>query len=262
MSDMNQRFSACLLVLFIILACFLSFFVAGTESIGVATGDKFVFIRKFIFTSNGPTMNDVKIDSSILIAQNNTTFKTEVTYVASLYLNVTQDLKNYTIIPWGYIWGDSVFFLGGLKPNDKLYPSSGSDTYTKIVVNETQTVSYPSGQREINHANYTIGTGKRYLDTNFNVVSYENMFFDKITGVATHIERLHIYTNIQDPSKYCTFHETRDLIESSVWNVDSANHVASTLSPSVPELPTLATIGLFMVLVSISLLGVNKKIRR
>jgi hypothetical protein len=254
---MPQKSGCCLLVLLILFSAFLPFIKASTSSIGTSKGDIFVYNRAYFFTSNGPTIDD--IGASYLLTHNITSLRYEIIYSNDFAVNFTENSIGHVVILGG---PGGLFYLTGLNPNDKLYPASGSELYRKVIVNETLATSFPNGQRLINHANYTLDYGQSKFRTNFNSVLYEDVFFDKNTGMATHVESLNTYTSIQDPSKYCTLNSVSDLIESSVWVVGPSNSIIANPSPSVPELPASIAIGFLMTLVGSHLLVRQKKLNK
>jgi hypothetical protein len=159
-----------------------------------------------------------------------------------------------------------VFYQSNLNKNDKLYPVTldrshsgttvGSD-YTALVVNDSKTVSYPSGQRTINHANYMLGTG--YFNPHVNVATYEDIYFDRSTGVATHVEQTEVFTDNENSTQYSILNSNWDLTQSSVWTVGTST---PTSSSTVPEFPSWTILLLITTLIVAGLLVYHKKYKQ
>jgi hypothetical protein len=164
------------------------------------------------------------LDISDITKNNNTVVQYEIGSVgqASYSFNITDESgANYSVNTLTY--GNIVFYQSNLNKNDKLYSGttvgdhSGATVglnFSKIIVNDSQTVSYPSGQRTINHANYTLGTS--HFNTQVNKTISEDIYFDRSTGVATHVERIEVFTDNQNPSEYSILDSTWDLTQSSI----------------------------------------------
>jgi hypothetical protein len=156
--------------------------------------------------------------------------------LASYSLNITDENgANYSVNTLTY--GNIVFYQSNLNKNDKLYSgtnvgdhssATAGSNFAKVIVNDSQTISYPSGQRTINHANYTLSTG--YFNTQVNRTIYENIYFDKTTGVATHVERIAVFTDNQNPTHYSILDSTWDLTQSSIYTVSTSTQ-NSTANP-------------------------------
>jgi hypothetical protein len=206
---------------------------------GLVEGEKFSFQMKSNFSNHGLEMNTIfsSRDISDITESNNTVVQYTVGSVnqANHSFDFTdQNRQNYSAQTQTY--GNTVFYDNNLNKNDKLY--LGTQIYDRsdipvglkfvnIMVNDSQTISYPSGPRTINHANYDLGTG--YFNSQVNRTLYENVYFDKNTGVATHFERIQIFTDNQNSTQYSILISTWDLTQTNVWTVGSSiqNYVSN-----------------------------------
>ncbi len=219
-----------LLLLAVILAVTILFTIELTHAqTGVVEGNKFSFLMKSKFSNHGLEMNAIfsSRDISDIMKNNNTVVQYKIGSVNQAIHSfelTDQDGQNYSANTLKY--GNIVFYESNLNKDDKLYSgttigdhssATAGSNFVNIIVNDSQTISYPSGQRTINHANYTLGTG--HFNTQINKTIYEDIYFDKSTGVATHVERIEVYTDNQNPSLYSILDSTWDLTQSSVWNV-------------------------------------------
>jgi hypothetical protein len=199
---------------------------------GVVQREKFSFAIRYNFLNHGLEMNTIfsSLDISDIMKNNNTVVQYEIGSVnqASYLFNIT-DENGVTYNVNTLTYGNIVFYQSNLNKNDKLYSgtnigdhSSATDgsNFANIIVNDSQTISYPSGQRTINHSNYTLGTG--YFNTQVNSTIYEDIYFDKSTGVATHVERVEVFTDNHNPSQYSILDSTWDLNQSSAWTVGTS----------------------------------------
>jgi hypothetical protein len=198
---------------------------------------------------------------------NNTVTQYEIGSVnqASHSFNIT-DENGVTYSVNTLTYGNLVFYQSNLNKNYKLYSGeiaglnehdASIHDYAKVIVNDSQTTSYPSGQRTINHANYTLGTG--YFNTQVNRTIYEDIYFDRSTGVATHVERVEVFTDSQNPSQYSILDSTWDLTQSSVWTVgtstqNSTSNPITSPTPSAPEFSWLMILPLFIFILSIAVI--------
>ena len=194
--------------------------------VGVVRGEKFSFLAKSNFSDHGLKMNSLfhSIDISDIIKNNNTVVQYEISSVdqASYSFNIIDENGGaYSVNTLTF--GNIVFYQSNLDKNDKLYSGttvgdhSGStvgSNFEKIIVNDSEIISYPSGQRTVNHANYTLGPG--YFNTEVNKSIFEDIYFDRSTGVATHVERTEVFTNNQNPSQYSVLDSTWDLTRSNI----------------------------------------------
>jgi hypothetical protein len=218
---------ALLILLFVSLAVSSLLLTKTNDShVGVIQGEKFSFLMKSNFTDLGLKMNTLfrSIDISDITKNNNTVLQYQIGFVdqASYSFNITDESgATYSVNTLTY--GNIVFYQSNLNKNDKLYSgttigdhssATAGSNFAKIIVNDSQTVSYPSGQRTINHANYTLGTG--YFNAQVNRTISEDTYFDRSTGVATHVERIEVFTNNQDLSQYSILDSTWDLTQSSI----------------------------------------------
>ena len=194
----------------------------------IVQGEEFSFSIKNNFVNHGLEIDSIFYRHSPS-ENNNTIVQYEIGSVNQAnhsYAITDQNRQTYSVNTLTY--GNVVFYQSNLDKNDKLYPvtldSSHSGTtigsnYSIFTVNDSQTVSYPSGQRTINHANYTLGTS--YFNPHINVTTYEDIYFDRNTGVATQVEQTQVFTSDENSTKYSILYLTWDLTQSSVWTVST-----------------------------------------
>jgi hypothetical protein len=218
---------ALLTVLFMILAVSSLLLIELNDAhVGVVQGEKFSFLMKSNFADHGLKMNELfrSLDLSDIIKNNNTVVQYEIGSVnqASYSFKITDENgATYSVNTLTY--GNIVFYQSTLNKNDKLYSgtnvgdhssATAGANFAKVIVNDSQTVSFPGGQRTINHANYTLGTG--YFNTQINRKISEDIYFDRATGVATHVERIEVFADNQNPAQFSILDSTWDLTQSSI----------------------------------------------
>ncbi len=236
---------------------------SAEAQVGVAQRDKFSFSIRNNFSNHGLEIGSIFYRHSPS-ENNNTDVQYEIGSVnqATHSFNMTdQNGQTYSVNTLTY--GNVVFYESNLNKNDKLYPitldSSPSGTavglnYTAFVVNDSKTVSYPSGQRTINHANYTLETDD--FNAHVNVTTYEDIYFDKSTGVATHFEQTQVFTDEKNSTQYSILNSTWDLTQSSVWNVGTST---PTSSSTVFEFLSFMILPSVVTATSVTALGIRRK---
>ena len=218
---------ALLTLLFVILAVSSLVLIKLNDAhVGVVQGEKFSFLMKSNFSDHGLEMNALfrSFDISDIVKNNNTVVQYEIGSVdqASYSFNIT-DENGVTYSVNTLTYGNIVFYQSNLNKNDKLYSGTNfgdhsgatvGSNFAKIEVNDFQTISYPNGQRTINHANYTLGTG--YFNSQVDRTLFEDIYFDRTTGVATHVEKAEVFVDNQNPSLYSILDSTWDLTQPSI----------------------------------------------
>ena len=185
---MKEKLSVTTLILFLFLIIFAEAILAKSWTPGVAEGDFFCYEMYGVFTSSD--LNDFTEVSAF--EQNNTDevridiagVSGSVVYQAYTlqFGNETTKFELKTDLDPGNAGSFSFSELG--VPIFAANLNVGDTLLTvELTVEETLLRTYPSGERETNHASWN------------STLDYGNCYFDKKTGMLTELNRTHLYVN-------------------------------------------------------------------
>jgi hypothetical protein len=206
---------------------------------GVSKDNVFYYDFAVFWSSNDP---NASVPESLIDLNRTEWLRIAITdiYDPMVYLNITYHFENETennldgfvnIETGESVNGNGLVIAPNLNANDLVYPS-GNSSFT---INETVTMTYPSGVRETNH--FIAST------TNLGEYAYvsDNVYFDRQTGVM--VEWYTERSPLSNPNEKTTLHWK--IKESNVW--------------VVPEFPSVLILPLFMIATLLAVIVYGKK---